>query len=173
MSHPFTPILLFFVWLIPMWLWVEVSRLQLEVSRLQLVLNDNISSTCLDSAHDVQQIRQHTCSPLLDPIGTEVSNILVQLFWHNEYKESMEYVLFSELWSLSHSQQGQLNKHFALLSSASLLCLLGVSSEAFSQTQELHGEANEVYRIVHRHLPLVHEAVVELSRKKCSKTNRG
>ena len=109
----------------------------------------------------------------LAPLVTEVSNVLVQLFWHNEYKESMEYVLFSELWSLSHSQQGQLNKHFALLSSASLLCLLGVSSEAFSQTQELHGEANEVYRIVHRHLPLVHEAVVELSRKKCSKTNRG
>ena len=105
------------------------------------------------------------------PLVTEISNVLLQLFWHNEYEESAEYLSFSEHWSLSCSQQGQLNKHFALLSSASLLCLLKVSTEAFSQTWELHGEANEVYHVVHRHLASVHEAVVELSKKKRSKAN--
>ena len=78
----------------------------------------------------------------------------------------MEYLSFSELWNLSHSQQGQLNKRFALLSSASLLCLLGVSSGTFSQTWELHGEANGVYCLMHMHLTSIQEAVVELSRRK-------
>src|SRR5258705_636584 len=68
------------------------------------------------------------------PLVMEISNVLVQLFWHNEYEESVEYLSFSEHWSLSCSQQGQLNKCFALLSSPSLLCLLRVSSEAFSQS---------------------------------------
>ena len=46
MSHPFTLIPLFFVWLITM-------LLQVEVSRLQLVLNENIGLTHVYSAHNV------------------------------------------------------------------------------------------------------------------------
>jgi|SRR5260370_4733623 len=102
---------------------------------------------------------------------TEISNVLVQLFWHNEREDSTEYLSISELWNLSRSQQGQLNKRFALLNGASVLCLLGAPNEAFSQNRHLHGQANEIYRMVDRHLVSVHAAVVELSKRRHAKSN--
>src|SRR5260370_11653198 len=87
---------------------------------------------------------------------TNISNIVVQLFWHDEHEVPPAYVSFSQKWHLSGSQKSQSNKHYAILPSTSLLCDLGVScdpSAACSDTQhQLHGSANTVFCSILPHI---------------------
>ena len=98
---------------------------------------------------------------------TELSNILVCLFWHNQCENSTDYSSFSELWHLSRSQQAYPNKCYALLSPSSFLYHIGAlqSIGHTDRSHELHGRSNHVFRLFLRSLHLINSGVGGLSKK--------
>ena len=96
---------------------------------------------------------------------TEISYIIVQLYWHNQQENSPNYSSFSELWNLSNTYQSCPNKRFASLPSNLILCLLRASWDSHAtRWLELHGDANTTFHLVMRNLASILLAVQEFSR---------
>ena len=84
---------------------------------------------------------------------TEVSYVVVQLYWHDQQENAPNYTSFSGLWNLSKAHQSHPNKRFASLPNHMLLCLIGASWDNHTtQQHELHGDANATFRLVTQNL---------------------
>src|SRR5260370_41483738 len=92
---------------------------------------------------------------------TEVSYILLQLYWWDGLEDMNTYSSFSEKWNLSKSQQAQLNRRYCLLTSTSLLCIVQEWVGSVSGLH-LHGRANTLFRSIQCRITQIQAAVVEL-----------
>ncbi len=97
-------------------------------------------------------------------IVTELSHILLQLYWWDGLEDTNTYSSFSEKWNLSKSKQAQLNKRYCLLTSASLLCIVQewVRSE---RGLHLHNQANTLFCSIQHNITQIQAAAVEIDKK--------